>query len=60
MSTIALKNNAVVNNTKSSHISLGERIKKYFIENASMVVAAEQVSFGTSPVALKSAMACSK
>ncbi len=57
MSTIALKNNAVVNNAKNSHISLGERIKKYFIENASTVVAAEQVSFGTSPIALKSIMA---
>ncbi len=57
MSTIAIKNNAVVNNTRNSHISLGERIKKYFIKNASMIVTAEQVSFGTSPVALKSAIA---
>lgn len=52
MSTIAIKNNAVLKNNKKSTISTLGRIKKYFIENANAFVAAEQVAFGN-PAILK-------
>lgn len=52
MSTIAIKNNAVINNAKSNHMTLVERFKKYIPENATVLAASEQVAFGN-PTALK-------
>lgn len=55
MSTIAIKNNAVINNANSSHMTLGERFKKYILENATVLAASEQVALGN-PTALKGFM----
>ncbi len=59
MSTVAIKNNAVINNANNKHLTLVERFKKYILENSTTLAASEQLMLGN-PVSLKCFMEAKK